>query len=118
MSRLSSVLVSHFLLDLQEAHQRPIVGLGTNDNLQNSQSASDRSVRFANTFGSLGATIGPINYGRDEDDEDALVDDYAAAPEDIRSIHEGSASPELRIKDEFAVAKPSSGVDGVAAIVV
>ena len=70
MVRLSSVLVSHFLLDLQECHQRTVIGLGlatrTGDlphtfSSSWSVEASAGSVQFARgsgALGSLGATLG------------------------------------------------------------
>ena len=65
MVRLSSVLISHFLLDLQEAHQRMEFGDETNDH---SWSASGGSVVFASALGSLGATIDPAQYLPEEND--------------------------------------------------
>ena len=64
--RLSSVFVSHFLLDLQECHQRVVIGLGTDDLSHNSRSfdVRDGSVDFAPALGSLGATLGT---GADDD---------------------------------------------------
>ena len=67
MVRLSSVLVSHFLLDLQEAHQRPIVGLAPNDLAHTSQSLSSGSVTFERALGSLSATLDPTDCPGRED---------------------------------------------------
>ena len=68
MTRLSSVLVSHFLLDLQEAYQKTVVGLATDNPLHTSQSLSMRSVHFAQALGSLSATVDPFNHILEEDD--------------------------------------------------
>ncbi|PIL27410.1 hypothetical protein GSI_10558 [Ganoderma sinense ZZ0214-1] len=62
---LSSILVSHFILDLQEVSQRTAIGLASNDALYTSNGLSERSVHFASALGSLGATIEP---GRDLED--------------------------------------------------
>ena len=69
MTRLSSVLVSHFLLDLQEAYQKTVVGLATNNPLHTSQSLSMRSAHFAQALGSLSATVDPFSHIPEEDDE-------------------------------------------------
>ena len=68
--------MSHFLLDLQEAHQRKPVGLATNDSLHISQGFSTRSVKFnMPALGSLAATIHPTNYGKEGGDE-SMDDDH------------------------------------------
>ena len=67
------MLVSHFLFDLQEAHQRTVVGLGTDDILHISQSitVSSRSVHVAPALGSLAATIHhPTDYGWEGDNQE------------------------------------------------
>ena len=66
MTRLSSVLVSHFLLDLQEAHQRTVAGLAADDSFYTLQNHSAHSLNVTNMLGSLGATIYSTN---DEDEE-------------------------------------------------
>ncbi|KAI1788593.1 hypothetical protein LXA43DRAFT_856338, partial [Ganoderma leucocontextum] len=60
--RITSVLVSRFLLDLQEAHQIKVVGLDTNDPLHTLQSFGIRSINLPPALGSLGATIDPASY--------------------------------------------------------
>ncbi|KAI1782024.1 hypothetical protein LXA43DRAFT_1151863, partial [Ganoderma leucocontextum] len=60
--RISSVLVSRFLLDLQEAHQIKVVGLDTNDPLHTLQNFGIRSINLPPALGSLGATIDPASY--------------------------------------------------------
>ncbi|KAI1793535.1 hypothetical protein LXA43DRAFT_220188 [Ganoderma leucocontextum] len=97
---LSSVLVSHFLLDLQEAYQRKVVGLGTDDPLHTSQSFSLRSMNFTPALGSLGATIDPAHYGREDEDED--IDARLGVPEDVPG-YGGGSSRDARIEDEFAI---------------
>ena len=79
MNRIASVLVSHFLLDLQEAHQKTPVGLATNDllpvpTLQDFQ-AERYSIDVERTFESLGAIIDPPDW--DEDNEEGT--DYPLA---------------------------------------
>ena len=68
MTRLSSVLVSHFLLDLQAAYQKTVVGLATNNPLHTAQSLSMRSAHFAQALGSLSATVDPFDLILEEDD--------------------------------------------------
>lgn len=74
--RLSSVFVSHFLLDLQECYQRTVIGLGTDDLPHSSQSfnVSDGSVHFAPALGSLGATLRTPDDNHLEGDEVGVED--------------------------------------------
>ncbi|KAI1791574.1 hypothetical protein LXA43DRAFT_1010837 [Ganoderma leucocontextum] len=111
---LSSVLVSHFLLDLQEAHHRTVVGLATDDPLHTSRSLSSHSIVFANALGSLGAMIGPADYGREEDLDDEDADVHVAATECIPPT-EGEPTHESRIEDEFAITEVPRGGDGEVA---
>ncbi|KAI1791541.1 hypothetical protein LXA43DRAFT_1061301 [Ganoderma leucocontextum] len=102
---LSSILVSHFLLDLQEAHQRKAVGLAASgddsDPSDASQGLSIRSINFANALGSLGATIDPPDYGRDNHDEGA--DGCFTAGSEGISPNESESCQESRILDESAI---------------
>ena len=81
LPRVSSVLISHFLLDLQEADRRTAAGLTTDDLELPEQSLGSRvgnqSIGFANALGSLGASIDPAHYGIDrrEDDGEDVLDD-------------------------------------------
>nr|VWP01336.1 Zn(2)-C6 fungal-type domain-containing protein [Ganoderma boninense] len=85
--RLSAVLVSHFLLDLQEAHQKIVVGLSTGDLSNISQNVD--SIQFnAGALGSVGATVGlptdPVQEEEeDEEDEGSHVgcDDHRTTTE-------------------------------------
>ena len=69
------MLVSHFLLDLQESYQRRCMCLGSDDQLHTSRSiGSPGYIGFASTLGALGATIELGNSdseGLDKDDETA-----------------------------------------------
>ena len=60
---------SRFLLDLQEAHQRTVIGLATNDPFYTSQSLGGHSLNFANTLGSLGATIDSNSDGEEDGEQ-------------------------------------------------
>ena len=73
MSRLSNILISHFLLDLQEAYQRKAVFLGNDNPLEVSQSLSTGSLNFAAALGSIGATIETPEYEyRQEGDDEGM----------------------------------------------
>ena len=57
------MLVSHFMLDLQDTHQRKAAGLNSNDPLQfYSWQGSMHSWRVAPNLGSLAARIEPSVY--------------------------------------------------------
>ncbi|KAI1791579.1 hypothetical protein LXA43DRAFT_421636 [Ganoderma leucocontextum] len=111
---LSSVLVSHFLLDLQEAHQRTVVRLNTNDPLHTSQSFNTSSVNFANALGSLGANIDPAYYDQEEDDDSEGADDRLAATSGTPP-NEGEPSQESRIEVEIAITEIPRGGHGEVA---
>ncbi|PIL34326.1 hypothetical protein GSI_03101 [Ganoderma sinense ZZ0214-1] len=96
-SPLSSVLVSHFLLDLQDAHQRKVVGLDTDDPLYTLQSFNLRSAHLMPALGSLGAVIDPAHYGREEHDE--LFDVDLEAVPDSAASSEGVFSQDSRTED-------------------
>ncbi|KAM5534763.1 hypothetical protein V8D89_011627 [Ganoderma adspersum] len=98
---LSSILVSHFILDLQEVSQRTAVGLATHDALYTSQALSERSVNFASALGSLGATINP---GRDP--EDACDDESpngSLTMSQFFGSDECDSSRHTKTDDEFAI---------------
>ncbi|TBU39399.1 hypothetical protein BD309DRAFT_969767 [Dichomitus squalens] len=59
---ISSILVSHFLLDLQEAYQRKVVCLASNDPLRSSHGVNLSSIACEPVLGSLGATIDPADW--------------------------------------------------------
>ena len=73
--RVSSVLISHFLLDLQEADRRTTAGLSTNEPSQSfgPSAAGNQSIGFANALGSLGASIDPAHFRIDREDD--VLDD-------------------------------------------
>ena len=56
------MLTSHFLLDLQDAHQRKIVYLDSSDPLGIARESTSRSALFTTALGSLSATIGPPSW--------------------------------------------------------
>ena len=71
-SRITAVLVSRFLLDLQTANQRSLK-LNSNDPLHLSTGAFDAagSVAFARVVGSLGEEfVGPVSLSSDLEDDD------------------------------------------------
>ncbi|KAM5536996.1 hypothetical protein V8D89_009325 [Ganoderma adspersum] len=113
---VSSVLISRFLLDLQQADRRTAAGLATDDDSEPQQSfagsrAGNRSIGFASALGSLGASIDPAHwhYGLERDDEDA--DDPLAAREGIH-LHERQPSVRgSRVEDEGATADAPRGGD-------
>ncbi|PIL33043.1 hypothetical protein GSI_04492 [Ganoderma sinense ZZ0214-1] len=111
---LSSVLVSHFLLDLQEAHQRTLAGMATGDLLSISQNMGPGSTRFkAGALGSLGATLGFLTgqnqeeegEGNDIGDDDYLIPAESACSDECEAIHElgsegGSAITDVQSVEE------------------
>ena len=56
------MLTSHFLLNLQDAHQRKIVYLDSSDPLGIARESTSRSALFTTALGSLSATIGPPSW--------------------------------------------------------
>ncbi|KAI1798356.1 hypothetical protein LXA43DRAFT_25086 [Ganoderma leucocontextum] len=102
---------SHFLLDLQEAYQRKVVGLATDDPLHTSQSLSIRSLNFATALGSLSATLDPADYGQEDDYEG--TDDGLAALQGF-PLNEGGSSQDLRAEDECAIPEVPGGGDSDA----
>ncbi|KAI1788580.1 hypothetical protein LXA43DRAFT_1063459 [Ganoderma leucocontextum] len=106
---ISSVLVSHFLLDLQEAHQRKVVGLASDDSLHISQSVDSHSVNFAPALGSIGAILDPADYGLDDDNE--CTGDRLAFPEGVPPS-EDESSQDLLIKHELAITEAWRGGGG------
>ena len=60
--RLSSILVSHFMLDLQEAHQRRTIVHTSNGFIESSRSIAS-TLDFAPALGSLAAHIDTPNLG-------------------------------------------------------
>ncbi|KAM5542817.1 hypothetical protein V8D89_003778 [Ganoderma adspersum] len=111
-SPLSSVLVSHFLLDLQEAYQRTVAGVATDGPLDTSRILHS-SINLANALGSIGAIVDPAaNYILEEDDNPQGVHDgvcHFATPESIR-LDECEVVRELRTKDE-SIAEVPRGED-------
>ncbi|PIL33048.1 hypothetical protein GSI_04497 [Ganoderma sinense ZZ0214-1] len=82
---LSSVLVSHFLLDLQEAHQLAEAGL-TADTASEISGDSGHSIQFASALGSVGAIVGLAAGNVDEGEgegEDGSADDRLVEMEPI-----------------------------------
>ena len=121
MIRLSSVLVSHFLLDLQEVHQRKAIGLATSDALRTSQNLNlgGQSIDFANhALGSLGATIDSAHYfGREPGEDDGCTDDLGV--DNILNDPEGEPSTQdSRIEDEPSIMEVRRAEFFVAAIEV
>ena len=71
MVRLSSILVSHFMLDLQEAYQRADVSLASDTFTHTARisNASTPTLKFAPALGSLGthidaSTVASLNWER------------------------------------------------------
>lgn len=101
------MLVSRFLLDLQEAHQRKVVVLGSDsplDTLASSGSCVDCGGSRARpqsriafqlhaepALGALGATIDPVDWEDEDEDED----------EDEGSSQGSVSGPPLGIRDEY-----------------
>nr|VWO96140.1 Cytochrome P450 monooxygenase CYP52X1 [Ganoderma boninense] len=113
-SPLSSLLVSHFLLDLQDAHQRKAVGLDTDDPLYTLQSCNIRSAYFVPTLGSLGAVIEPAHYSREEHDAaEFFVDvDLSEVPVSAPS-GEGAFSQDSRTEDGTTLSGSGLGGSGL-----
>ncbi|KAI1791584.1 hypothetical protein LXA43DRAFT_421874 [Ganoderma leucocontextum] len=110
---LSSVLVSHFLLDLQEAHQRTVAGMANNDLLDTSQSISS-FPSFPDALGSTGATVIDPAADQGQEEDDGGADEHLAAvegihPREVEPIHESPIGDELAISEV-----PRDGVGGVA----
>ncbi|KAM5542097.1 hypothetical protein V8D89_004407 [Ganoderma adspersum] len=101
---MTSVLVSHFLLDLQEAHQKTPVALATYDllpvpTLQDFQ-AERYSIDVEDTFQSLGAIIDPPDW--DEENDNEGVDYPLMALNASPSQDQGEATGgERRVEDEL-----------------
>nr|VWO95371.1 Methyltransf_11 domain-containing protein [Ganoderma boninense] len=102
-TRISSVLVSHFLLDLQDAFQRTIHGLATDDPSGLSQGIGS-SVDFANALGSVGATIDPAaDQALEEEDH---VDGQVPAEDILPNENESEPGEHSRAgpdSDEFEI---------------
>ena len=97
--RLSSILVCHVLLDLQEAHQKKAVGLAINDPLSTSQSFSIRSVKFMPALGSLAATIHP---GANYDQQDEGIDEFHSEDLHVRP-DAGESGGDVPVDNESAI---------------
>ena len=109
--------MSHFLLDLQEAHQRRLAGLATDDYSNTSQNVD--SIQFADALGSVGAFLdrGADSIQEGEGDGDGVNvggDDHLVAAEgsrldegepDSRSCRQDDLeiSQVLHVEDEFAI---------------
>ena len=84
--------MSHFLLDLQEAHQRTVVDLASNGLLRSLGDIDSNSVEFEPVLGSLCATIDPAVW--DAQDVDADIVDIPAEDElPTEDIYMGGFSP-------------------------
>ena len=83
---LSSIVLSHFLLDLQDAHRRSIGGELSTDELSLSHTSSrclcGHSHDVGGMFASLGATI---DYADDDSDQDEEHTDGKVAAEAVIS---------------------------------
>ena len=103
------MLVSHFLLDLQEAYQGHAVGLAVDGPSEpTSQGASLRSINFAPVLGSLSATIDPANYyglDSDENDSDETAWTYSLATFEGVTVPRNLSEfrPTLRTEDEVTI---------------
>ncbi|KAM5542779.1 hypothetical protein V8D89_003740 [Ganoderma adspersum] len=89
---LSSVLVSHFLLDLQKAHQRVVAGFASD----NPSQAIRMSINLAGALGSIGATVGPASDHVEDEDGHTMASEGVYA-------NEGEASYQSQNEDEFAI---------------
>ncbi|KAM5542066.1 hypothetical protein V8D89_004376 [Ganoderma adspersum] len=85
-SPLSSVLVSRFLLNLQEAHQRTVAGGVTTNGSLNISRILHGSINLGDALGSIGAIVDPTaDYVLEEDDgPEGVDDDHIVAAEGIR----------------------------------
>ena len=88
------MLVSHFLLDLQEAHQRTVAGIASNSSLNISRILHG-SINLGDALGSLGAIVDPTaDYILEEDDgpegvdSDRIVTEEGIHPGDGEAIHD------------------------------
>ena len=111
VNRMTCVLVSHFLLDLQEAHQKSPVGLATNDLFPVSALQDFQAERYwidvEGTFESLGAIIDPPDW--DEEDDDEGVDYPLMALNAFPSLDLVEATGrEGRVEDELVFLDSSS----------
>ena len=115
--RLSSVFVSHFLLDLQECHQRMVIGLETGDLPHSSQSfdVSDGSVHFAPALGSLGAILGTLDDNDLEPGDEMGVEDWSRASKDSPPYGRGVIR-DSRIEDELDVTEVPCGDGGAVRV--
>lgn len=94
-SSLSSVLVSRFLLDLQEAHQRTVVGGVTTNGSLNISRILQGSINLGGAFGSIGAIVDPTaDYVPEEDDgpggahDDRIVTEESIRPSEGEVTHD------------------------------
>ncbi|KAM5542820.1 hypothetical protein V8D89_003781 [Ganoderma adspersum] len=99
---LSSVLVSHFLLDLQEEHQRTGSELATDGSSDSSQEIGS-SLQFAGGLGSIGSVIGlAADHAQEGEGDDAIADDHSVAAE-VNRPDEGEVNHEPQIEDELEI---------------
>ena len=99
------MLVSHFLLDLQEEHQRTAAGLTTDSSSDISQDVGG-SLQFAGALGSIGSLIGLASDHAQEGEgegDDVVADDTSAAtevacPDEGEAIHEPPIEEELQLE--------------------
>ncbi|EJF59404.1 hypothetical protein DICSQDRAFT_128271 [Dichomitus squalens LYAD-421 SS1] len=87
-TRLTSILVSHFMLDLQEAYQKKDFGITADNSQYASQSISLGSFNVAPVLGSLAAHIDPFTW-----DVSALQSVETGETESTASITLYAASP-------------------------
>ncbi|TBU21443.1 hypothetical protein BD311DRAFT_782917 [Dichomitus squalens] len=97
---ISSILVSHFLLDLQEAYQRKVVCLASNDPLRSSNGVNLSSIACKPVLGSLGATIDPADW----ESPDSYADGNNPPAEDPLPT-EGSHAQCSLVEDRVSVAE-------------
>ena len=111
------MLVSHFLLDLQEEHQRTASGLTTDSSSDVSQDVGS-SLQFAGALGSIGSLIGLAADDAQEGEGDGGGSDGpSAATEDV-CPDERQPNPESPIGEELETVGVPDVEDELAAVEV
>ena len=89
------MLVSRFLLDLQEAHQRTVIGGVTTNGSLNISQILHGSINLGDALGSIGAIVDPtVDYVSEEDGEpegahnDRIVTEESTRPGQGEAIHD------------------------------
>nr|VWP01338.1 Uncharacterized protein [Ganoderma boninense] len=103
---MSSVLVSHFLLDLQEAHQKTVKGLATIDDPSDSGAShnAEGSIQFASALGSVGAIVGlAADLNQEGEGDDGGATGGLSEVSETIGRDEGEPSSEPRIEDELEI---------------